>query len=914
MGACLMHHPSQGPQAAPLWRVWHCGSLPGLFQASIGPQRPLSMNPIFKRTTRLALATLSAGLAATALAQFAPAAQPAAAAAAQSAVGLPGTGTFGTATGTALGTVGTPQPGLVQLPTLPARPDLGAQDASRNALTPLRAPKPQVPSQFQRFVQESTGKLLPVFGANLFDNPLAYAADSAIAAPGEYLMGTGDEVRINISGAFDYAGSQTVDRNGQISLPKIGTLNLAGVQVKDLEATVRKQVATVFTNVTVNASLGKLRGVTVYVVGQARLPGSYNLTSLSTLVNAVFASGGPGTNGSLRNITLKRGGKTVTTLDLYDFIAKGDKSRDALLQPGDVITIPPAGPRVALTGATDMGAIYELKDGTTVQDILAIGGGVPTLASAQKALVERIDPLQPGAPRQVENLLLNAEGLSQKLRDGDVLTLLPISPAFGNAVTLQGAVAQPLRHGWYAGMRVSDLIPDREALISPDFYKRRNQLVQNRIATLRAQGFTAEQIQALQRAEQLPEDVALSTELISRNPFFGQNSQGMPQPSGQAGQGGNATGPQTAATGASLGAVGQGPNNQPLSEQELQSLREQRVKEARNPVDRVRGFAEQINWEYAVIQRLNKAELKTELIPFNMAKAVIDKDPTHNLQLQPDDVVTIMNSADLRLPVAKQNRLVRIEGEVASPGVYQAQPGETLPQIIQRAGGLTPQAYLYGTEFTRETVRKQQQQNLDQVIRRLEAQLQSAGATLAANLTGERALQAQTLQQQQQQQMQAQINRLKTLRSKGRVALELDPAAQRAEALPALPLEDGDAILVPSMPAFVSAAGSVNNENVMVYKPGKTVGDIIHAAGLAEDAEPAQAFVLRADGSVLSRRSAGWLSSFESAKIMPGDTLVVPPKVDRETNYNFVVRALRDWTQIFSNLGIGAAAIKTLRN
>jgi len=804
---------------------------------------------------------------------------------------------------------GAPAPalGLVQAPVLPQRPDIGAQDASRSSLTPLRAAQPQAPSQFQRFVQESTGKLLPVFGANLFDNPLAYAADSVTAAPGEYLLGTGDEVRINISGALDYAGSQTVDRNGQISLPKVGTLNLAGVQVKDLEATVRKQVATVFTNVTVNASLGKLRGVTVYVVGQARQPGTYNLTSLSTLVNAVFASGGPGANGSLRHITLKRGGKTVTTLDLYDFIAKGDKSRDALLQPGDVITIPPAGPRVALTGATDLGAIYELKDGTTVQDLLAIGGGVPALASAQKALIERIDPQQPSAPRQVQNLQLNPEGLSQKLRDGDVITLLPISPAFGNAVTLQGAVAQPLRHGWFAGMRVADLIPDREALISPDFYKRRNQLVQNRIATLRAQGYTAEQIQALQRAEQLPEDIALSTELIARNPYFGQNNPAMPQGQAQPGQG---AAPQPGTPGANT----QNSNSSGLGELELQMLRERRTQEARNPVDRIRGFAEQINWEYAVIQRLNKAELRTELIPFNLAKAIVNKDPAHNLQLQPDDVVTIMNSADLRLPVAKQTRLVRIEGEVASPGVYQAQPGETITQLIQRAGGITPQAYLYGTEFTRESVRKQQQQNLDQVIRRLESQIQSAGATLAANLTGERALQSQALQQQQQQQMQAQINRLKTLRSKGRVALELDADVQKAEALPALPLEDGDAILVPSTPTFVSAAGSVNSENVMIYKPGKTVGEVLKAASLAEDAEPSEAFVLRADGSVLSRRNAGWFSSFEGAKVMPGDTLVVPPKVDRESNYNFIVRGLRDWTQIFSNLGIGAAAIKTLRN
>jgi protein involved in polysaccharide export with SLBB domain len=210
-------------------------------------------------------------------------------------------------------------------------------------------PEPQAPNQFQRFVQDSTGQLLPVFGSKLFDNPQAYAADNAAPAPGEYVLGPGDEVRIQIWGATDFAGTQTLDRNGQINLPKIGNINLAGVQVKDLEPTLRKQIATVLTNVSVNASLGKLRGITVYVVGQARQPGTYNLSSLSTLVNAVFASGGPGNQGSMRKIELKRGGKTVTTLDLYDFIAKGDKSKDAALQPGDVISIPPAGPRMAPT-------------------------------------------------------------------------------------------------------------------------------------------------------------------------------------------------------------------------------------------------------------------------------------------------------------------------------------------------------------------------------------------------------------------------------------------------------------------------------------------------------------------------------------------------------------------------------------
>jgi protein involved in polysaccharide export with SLBB domain len=747
----------------------------------------------------------------------------------------------GTAGMTGMAAPGAAQPGFqqpgLQAPGILPRPDFGAQDAQRNTLSALRAPKLQQPSQFQKFVQESTGKLFPVFGASLFENPMAYVADTAAPAPAEYVLGPGDEVRIQIWGTVDFAGNQTLDRNGQINLPKIGAVTLGGVQVKDLEAVLKKQVGTVFNNVNVNAALGKLRGITVYVVGQANQPGTYNLNSLSTLVNAVFASGGPNTNGSMRQIELKRGGRTITTLDLYDFISKGDKSKDAALQPGDVIMIPPAGPRMALVGATDHGAIYELKSGAKVKDVLALGGGLSALATQQKALLERINTQTTAAqqaPRQVQNLVLNQQGLEQSLQDGDVLTLLPISSAFANAITLQGTVAQPLRYPWAANMRVSDLIPDREALITPDYYKRKNKLVQ----TLELK----------------------------------DGKDGLMQEAGKL--------KDTKEAGASV-------------------------------VSRINSMVDQINWDYAVVERLNTKDLRVEIIPFNLGKAVLQKDPAHNLVLQPGDVVTILSSTDVKLPAERKTRLVRIEGEVAAPGVYQVKAGETLPQLLQRVGGLTPQAYVYGTEFTRESVRKQQQENLDQVIRRLETQGQSASATLAANLTGDRVAQAATLQQQQQQRMQSQIASLRALKSKGRVSLELD--ANKPE-LPSLPLEDGDTILIPTLPAFVAAAGSVNNDNVFIFRQGKTVADVLLAAGLNEDSEPNQAFVLRADGSIFSRRTAGWLSRFEGTKLMPGDTVVVPSKVDRESGYNTLIRGLRDWTQIFSNLGIGAAAIRTLRN
>ena len=689
-----------------------------------------------------------------------------------------------------------------------------APDAKRAPLKPLQ------PSQFQRFVQESTGQLLPVFGVELFESAQGYTPDAAQPTPAEYVLGAGDEVRVQVWGAVDYSGTHTLDRNGQISLPKVGTFSLAGVAVRDLETVLRSQLSKVFTNFNVNANLGRLRSIQVYVVGQARQPGTYQVSSLSTLVNALFVSGGPNTNGSMRNIQLTRAGKVITTLDLYDFIARGDKGRDLPLQSGDVIVIPPVGARVAVTGAFDQAAIYELKSSTTtVGEVLSLGGGVPALAKAQKALLERIDADKIPA-RQVQEIALNAQGLKLPLRDGDVLNMLPISQAFANAVTLQGAVAEPLRYGWFEGMKIRDLIPEREALINPDYYKRKNILVLGGLAN---DGTT-------------------------------------------------------------------------------------------KVVNRVRSTADQINWEYAVIERMDRNRLSTELVPFNLGKAILEKDDANNLPLLPGDVVTIMSQSDLRLPQERQNRLVRVEGEVAAPGVYQALPGESMPQLLRRVGGLMPQAYVFGTEFNRESVRQRQQESLDALVRRLESQAQSQATALAANTKAENQAQAQALQQQQQAQLKSQIERLRSMRSNGRMALELDPAGKAIAALPDIPLEDGDRILIPSVPSFVAAFGSVNNENVFLYKQGKTVTDVIKSAGLTEDAEPGQIFVLRADGSIVARRDRSGLfgGNFESLPLMPGDTVVVPAQIDRESNYNFTIRALKDWTQILANFGLGVAAFRTL--
>jgi protein involved in polysaccharide export with SLBB domain len=720
-------------------------------------------------------------------------------------------------------TMTAPGPRSLSQPVNPAEISTSSppSEATERRNEPRSAVRSVPPSLFQRFVQEATGKLLPVYGSELFEAPFAYASDSAQSPPIDYVLGPGDEVRLQVWGSVDYSGSHVIDRNGQIQAPKAGVVELSGVKLKDLESILRNQLGKYYTNFSINANLGRLRSIQIYVVGQALQPGTYKLASMSTLVNALFASGGPTVNGSMRNIQLKRGSRTITTMDLYDFIAKGDKSRDVLLQSGDVIVIPPVGPRVAVTGAYDHAAIYELKpEGSSVGDILNLGGGVPALSTPSKALIERISRSQ-NPPRIVQEITLKGEDLKQSLQDGDVLTLLNISPAFGNAVTLKGTVASALRYRWFEGMKILDLIPERDALLTPDYYKRKNLLVQN--------------------AEALPEN-------------------------------------------------------------------------AKTVGTKLRSLADQINWEYAVIERLDPAQLNSVLLPFNLGKAVLQRDPAHNIALLPGDVITVLSHSDLQLPQDRQARLVRLEGEVAAPGVYQTKPGETLPQLLQRVGGVTAQAYLFGTEFSRESVRTRQQENLDVLIRRLEAQAQAQASSVVANSNAERAAQVQAVQQQQQAQLKSQIDRLKAARSNGRLSLELDPKATSLSALPALPLEDGDRVLIPSIPGFVAAFGAVNNENLFIHRSGKTVADVLKSAGLAQDADADQIFVLRADGTVVARRDRerGFFGSgFESLEVMPGDTVVVPAQIDRESRYNFFTRVLKDWTQIFANFGLGIAAIKT---
>lgn len=708
---------------------------------------------------------------------------------------------------------------------------LDAKNASNAQELKALADKPALPelavTKFQLFVEQTSGKQLPLHGYNLFAGN-RFQSLTDVPVPANYVIGPGDEIDIKIWGVTDLALRVEVDRNGQISLPKVGTFNLSGTRSDQLEAVLKGQVQKVLRNFELNATVGRLRSVQIFMVGQARQPGAYMVSSLSTLIGALFEAGGPAATGSLRGIQLVRAGKTITTLDLYKFIHSGDTSQDARLLPGDVIVIPPAGPRVALMGALENAAVYELSPASEkLSQLLTFAGGQPALISPHRVQLERIDAQQDQGPRSVQNLALDATGLATPLRGGDVLTLFPISPEFSNAVTLRGNVARPLRYAHRPGMRVSDLIPEQAALIQGDYHTRKNRLVQYESGTV-ATAVTADRV----------------------------------------------------------------------------------LTETRN-------LLEEINWDYATIERPDLKNVKTQLIPFNLGKAIRQQDPAHNLVLLPGDVLTVFGVKELPVPIDRRTQFVRVGGEVQVPGVYELRGGETLLQLIERAGGLTANAYLYGTVFTRESARAQQQENLSKALRKMEADVASQSASIVQNAP--EADKAQVAQAQLASQ-RGFIDRLRGLKASGRVSLEMDPAKP---VLPDLRVEDEDQITVPARPSFVGVYGAVMTESAMIHRPQHTLGDYLNKAGITRDADMDELMLIRADGTVEGQSakaqgggnwSSRWFSGgLLSKTLFPGDTIFVPEVVDRRSSYTQFIQGLKDWTQIVSQMGLGAVAIKTLR-
>ena len=747
---------------------------------------------------------------------------------------------------------------------------------------------PLQPNDFQKFVLQTSGQLLPLFGQNFFENlqeaqnqllnqgaqfslPPAYTPTEATPVNSNYLLGAGDELVIRGWGSIEVDIRAVIDRNGMVNIPKVGSVPLTGVKISQADAVIESALKKYYKNFQISVSLGQLRSITVYVVGQARRPGSYPLSSQSTLVSALFATGGPNATGSMRKIELKRGEKIVTTLDLYSFLTQGNTAQDVKLLDGDVIVIPPATGFVAFLGKVNTPSVFELRDkNETLGQLLSVGGGMPVVADPKRVVVERLDP-QSNQPRKIIEFPLSHSGLITSLQNGDIVTIDSISPDIVNGVTLRGAVNKPKRSAWFEGMRIKDLIPNRESLVSQSSIRKVNETLFDNF----------ERERTLRERNKVPDDLT-------------------------------------------KGDIDQADLEKRINKADR--LDSARLNEDINEFDYLKGqklseqigtIFEDINFEYAVIERIDRKSATLQLLPFNLGAALDDPVSKENLNLLPGDIVSVFSADDVRLPISKRRILVRVEGEVTRPGVYIALPGESLLTLLQRAGGLTQDAYLFGSTFTREEVRQSQKANLDRLISRVQSEGQTSLTALAQNAGS--ALDAASMQARlaaAQEDQKKTIERLRNLKPEGRISLGLQPSLfNNSSKLPEISLQPGDRLKIPSRPDFVYVLGSVNTETALLFRPGQTVEGYLKSAGVTSGGDRDNVVLIRADGSAISSESTFWSSNKTMATVaMPGDTILMPEKVDKETSWNAAVRNLKDYTQILYQLGLGVAAYKSLSN
>ena len=766
-------------------------------------------------------------------------------------------------------------------PGLPAAMPKGSADkepATARIVGPLKTK-----SEFERYAEDATGRRLPVYGRQMFDEvPTTFAPLENVPVPADYVLGPGDELLIRAWGKVELNSRLTVDRTGQINLPRVGTLTVADLRFGQLAGFLRAAIGGIFKDFELNVALGQLRSIQVFVLGDARQPGAYTVSSLSTLVDALFASGGPSATGTMRHIELRREGRTVSDLDLYDLMEKGDKSHDVKLLPGDVIFIPHIGPQMAISGDVNLPGIYELKGESTVGAALENAGGITSLADTGRAVLERIDA---HANRTVEEFALDAAGQALTVKDGDLLRVFPLSPKFSNAITLRGNVAEPGLYPWKEGMRVSDLIPSRASLITRDYWNRQNHLVRPEGARPFAGGSQSGFGVRPEEGLAIPGDTrknASGEDLpVTRGNQFSDSgrNRGLDEPGSEndiandiAAQGSD---PGEDSTSRSVASIGQN--------------------------------GAEINWEYALIERLDERDLSTHLIPFRLASAIDEPASQADQLLKPGDVVTIFSRADLELPMEKHASFVRVGGEVNAPGVYRVDPGETLRDVVERAGGLTGHSYLYASIFTRVSARLAQETQMRQSAEQMQKELMSKFANAAPQ-----AGQSGADQQAELAMQQAALARLTSIKPTGRVVLDMQPTATTVADIPAFPLEDGDTLYIPPRLSTVEVAGEVYNANAFRYQPGERLITYLNAAGGAtREADPKRMFVIRADGTVVSRQSRNSHShgSYDNLKLLPGDAIVVPEKLRVSSKMSDLAQA----TQFVSQSALTAAALSVVR-
>lgn len=764
----------------------------------------------------------------------------------------------------------------------------------------------------QELVNKNHG--LKPFGYDLFaGSPTTFAPVTEVPVPAKYTLGPGDVLKIQLWGSQSLRLELTVSRDGTIEFPERGPVSIAGLTFQQAREQIKRIVSEQYIGVQAAVSLGELRSIRIFVLGETRTPGSYSVSSLSTITNALYVSGGIKSTGSLRNVQLKREGRLIGTLDLYDMLLRGDTSNDARLQPGDVIFIPPVGPRVGIDGEVYRPALYEIDKGTNLQELVALAGGLTPQAYPQITRIERTN--DDFLRIIVEADLTKASGKQANVKSGDQIFIASIADVTGQYIEVRGAATREGKYAWVPGMRVSSVIrnPDADLLNFADT---------NYAAIVRTNPKT-QQVSVLnlelRKATNNPggkEDLLLQEEdqLLfftdaGKVPFELDKQKSETRDEAFNEGGGKAR---------ALRAKAVRFTRARLFESVIKRLKAQAGPYAPQQIIRISGPV-RYPGEYPLpasgliqdaIFVAGGLTDSASVLTAELARRYTDDNGVEQTNIQEINLTSALKgNSNIRLqsrdrllikaiPSFGTTRTVTLSGEVRYPGEYTFSDGENLHDVLIRAGGLTENAFPRGAVFTRAKLRQLETERLREAEERLKSNL--LGVQLEGNnFSGQNA--------QRVDEVRNLLDDVQSSRPVGRMVIDLPKVVSDSDYQP-IRLQDGDTLTIPTIPQAVSVFGEVQFPTSHLYNSGLTVDDYLNrSGGPTRQADENQIYVVKANGSVMLPEKSAWFGG-RSQQLQPGDTIIVPIDVDR-------LNQLELWTnvsQIVYQMALGAAAVGNL--
>ncbi len=885
---------------------------------------------------------------------------------------------------------------------------------STDKVIPLEQPEVVVPMPMREdsvMGLATVDNALKPFGYDLFAGvPTTFSPVTEIPIPIEYVIGPGDTVQVQLYGKENQQHELMVNREGLLQFPGIGPIAVTGMRFDELKNDLQRRIKEQMPGVQIHVSLGELRSMRIFVLGDVNRPGAYTVSSLSTMTNALFVSGGVRPIGSLRNVQLKRRGKLIQQLDLYDLLLRGDTSADARMQPGDVIFVPPVGDTVSVDGEVRRPAIYELKKERTIQQVLTMAGGMLPTAYQVKSQLERINAM--GEKSVIDIDLSSALSVAQPVTNGDVLRIYSVLDGMENAIFISGHVQRPGELQWHANMRVSDVLPSIKALLpepdlrmvlirrerqpdriievlvsrldkifatpgsaadltlqsrdrvfvfglSSEAEQERNEILATLVQELRQQANFERPETIVQIAGNVrwPGEYPLAAQMRLRDllRFAGDitaNSdtryvllmrkdaqgrylaaQSFDISTPDFAQDNFATGDPLLSPRDEVYVFSKDDDRSVLLGSVIVQIKEQANSGVPTAVVRVSGLVKSPG-EYPLEENMGVTDLlraaggfteSAYTLEAELSRYHIDQEKgrlTHHVSVQlaafmsaaewnkTEDQLRLRSYDSLhikRLPNWTAQRVVEIIGEVRFPGSYPVKRGETLLELLERAGGLTEEAFAEGAVFLRESLRKKEQDQLDAMSLRLESDLAAIDLEKA---------QASDETQRSAGMAGSLLKQLKATKAVGRLVIDLplllasrnsgwdrDEDEEEIEFEEDILLKDGDKLMVPGLTQEVTILGEVQHVTSHLFREGRSVQQYINrSGGMTYRADEDRVYVVRANGAVVPSHSTNWFGT--NLEVRPGDTIVVPLDAER-------MKPLTLWTnvsQIIYQIGIAAAS------